>query len=162
MAAGSTPLTVLVAIDGSDRAEYALNWYLDGIHKDTNKLVLFHAAEPLNVIGECPSVDTYESMMEDSRQKAGKLENKFKQILESRNVKGEVHTVYGNRPGETIIEGGRTHKVSMIVMGTRGLNRSRRTMMGSVSDYVTHHAHCQVLVCRNSEKDELDMSSTKE
>ena len=70
-------------------------------------------------------------------------------------VQGEVHSVYGNRPGETIIEGAKSHKASLIVMGTRGLNRTRRTMMGSVSDYVTHHAHCPVLVCRSSDHDEV-------
>jgi len=37
---------------------------------------------------------------------------------------------------------------TLIVMGTRGLGKVRRTIMGSVSDYVVHHAHCPVIVCR--------------
>eukprot|EP00914_Ancora_sagittata_P018879 GHVO01037386.1.p1 GENE.GHVO01037386.1~~GHVO01037386.1.p1 ORF type:complete len:158 (+),score=19.96 GHVO01037386.1:32-505(+) len=151
MATGQLSLTVLVAIDGSDIAEFALNWYLDGLHKDGNKVILFHAEEPLTVIGEVPSVESYEQMVEDGRQRSEKLEDKFRNIMQSRNVQGEVHSVYGNRPGETIVESARKYDVNLVVMGTRGLNRNRRTMMGSVSDYVTHHAHCPVLVCRKGE-----------
>ncbi len=33
-------------------------------------------------------------------------------------------------------------------MGTRGMGTIRRTLLGSVSDYVVHHAHCPVTVCR--------------
>ena len=33
-------------------------------------------------------------------------------------------------------------------MGTRGLGTVRRTILGSVSDYVLHHAHCPVCICR--------------
>jgi len=38
--------------------------------------------------------------------------------------------------------------VTTIVVGTRGLGSVRRTILGSVSDYVVHHAHCPVIVCR--------------
>ena len=38
----------------------------------------------------------------------------------------------------------------MIVMGTRGLGTIRRTLMGSVSDYVVHHARIPVIVVRDS------------
>ncbi|ELT99194.1 hypothetical protein CAPTEDRAFT_18759 [Capitella teleta] len=155
MATGQVPLTVIVAIDGSDIAEFALNWYLDGLHKEGNKVILFHAEEPLTVIGEVPSVESYEQMVEDGRQRSEKLEDKFRKILQNRNVQGEVHSVYGNRPGETVVESARKHGVDLIVMGTRGLNRNRRTMMGSCSDYVTHHAHCPVLVCRQGEGSSL-------
>lgn len=40
----------------------------------------------------------------------------------------------------------------MIVMGTRGLGTLRRTILGSVSDYVVHHACCPVLVCRSGQE----------
>lgn len=36
----------------------------------------------------------------------------------------------------------------MIVVGTRGMGKVRRTILGSVSDYLVNHAHCPVIVCR--------------
>jgi nucleotide-binding universal stress UspA family protein len=36
----------------------------------------------------------------------------------------------------------------LIVMGSRGLGRIRRALMGSVSDSVVRHAHCPVMVVR--------------
>ncbi len=42
-------------------------------------------------------------------------------------------------------------KASIIVMGTRGMGTLRRTIMGSVSDYVLHHAHCAVIMCKSAD-----------
>ena len=37
---------------------------------------------------------------------------------------------------------------AMIVTGTRGMGKVRRTILGSVSDFLVHHAPCPVVVCR--------------
>ncbi len=57
-------------------------------------------------------------------------------------------TAYGSKPGEAIVDASQEVKADMIIMGTRGLGTIRRTIMGSVSDYVVHHASCPVIVCR--------------
>jgi nucleotide-binding universal stress UspA family protein len=36
----------------------------------------------------------------------------------------------------------------MIVMGSRGHGKIRRTLLGSVSDAVVRHAHCPVTIIR--------------
>ena len=38
--------------------------------------------------------------------------------------------------------------IILLISGTRGMGTIRRTILGSVSDHVVHHAHCPVLVCR--------------
>ena len=50
------------------------------------------------------------------------------------------------KPGEAIVEAAKKENVSLIVMGSRGLNTLRRTFMGSVSDYVLHHVHVPVMI----------------
>ena len=51
-----------------------------------------------------------------------------------------------------IVEKAKEHNPKLIVMGSRGLGTVRRTILGSVSDYVLHHAHCAVAVCHASDE----------
>lgn len=53
-----------------------------------------------------------------------------------------------NDAGEAIVSVAKEEKAQLIVTGCRGMGKIRRTFLGSVSDYVIHHAHCPVLVCR--------------
>lgn len=54
----------------------------------------------------------------------------------------------GGKPGEAILKIAREENATLIVTGTRGLGKIRRTVLGSVSDYVIHHSPVPVLVCR--------------
>jgi len=63
-------------------------------------------------------------------------------------ISGTVRSEFSNNPGELICHIAQHEAAVAIVTGTRGLGSVRRTIMGSVSDYVVHHAHCPVIVCR--------------
>ncbi len=54
----------------------------------------------------------------------------------------------GMKPGSVITRAAEEEDAGMIIMGTRGMGTVRRTILGSVSDYVVHHSHCPVVVCR--------------
>ena len=60
---------------------------------------------------------------------------------------GKFRTGSG-KPGEVICSIAEEEKASLIVCGTRGQGTIRRTLLGSVSDYIIHHSHVPVLVCR--------------
>ena len=57
---------------------------------------------------------------------------------------------FDRSPGHFIVDSANKEKAGLIVMGTRGMGKIRRTIMGSVSDYVVHHAHCPVMVCKDA------------
>lgn len=63
-------------------------------------------------------------------------------------LQGDVQIGFGD-PGEQICAFAAKTHAAIIIMGTRGLGAIRRTIMGSVSDYVLHHSHVPVLICRN-------------
>ncbi len=63
-------------------------------------------------------------------------------------IKYKFHGQVGD-PGVHICTIAKDEKATMIVLGTRGLGTIRRTIMGSVSDYVLHHAHIPVLIYRH-------------
>jgi nucleotide-binding universal stress UspA family protein len=54
-------------------------------------------------------------------------------------------------PGSAILQIAAEENASMIVMGTRGKGMLRRTILGSVSDYVLHHAKIPVIICHADE-----------
>ncbi|XP_048741472.2 universal stress protein Sll1654-like isoform X2 [Ostrea edulis] len=76
----------------------------------------------------------------------GKL-NEFAKLMESEHATGTVRSAQSSVPGEGIVKTARELNASMIIMGSRGLGTIRRTILGSVSDYVVHHSHVPVIVC---------------
>ena len=53
--------------------------------------------------------------------------------------------------GEAIVTAAKEEKAALIVVGTRGMGKVRRTILGSVSDYILHHSHVPVLICCHKE-----------
>jgi len=143
---------VLIAIDGSDQALEAFKFYMGSLHNKDNQLLLIHSAEPPTVPSQHAmymSAELWAEMLEAEKTKVKKLEDKYAELMRENHVSGKIKAIFGNRPGETIIQEAAENKANMIVMGTRGLGGVRRTILGSVSDYVLHHAHCPVIICRH-------------
>jgi len=56
------------------------------------------------------------------------------------------------KPADVIINTAAGEKAGMIVLGSRGLGRLKRTFTSaSVSDQVLHRAKCPVVICRASD-----------
>lgn len=53
-------------------------------------------------------------------------------------------------PGRVICELATNWSADLILVGSRGLKGLKEMFLGSVSNYVTHHAPCSVLIVRNS------------
>jgi len=53
-----------------------------------------------------------------------------------------------NTVGGGLVTEAERQGVSLIVIGSRGLTGLKRTLLGSVADYVVKNAHCNVLVVR--------------
>lgn len=142
---------ILVAIDASEQAEHAFNWYLTTVHKPDNQVVCVHVPEVVDadrsrMLYLSPSA--WEESVKKEQDKVKALEDKFNGKILENGISGKIRAEPGNKPGEVIVKVAEEEKATMIVMGTRGLGKVRRTIMGSVSDYVVHHAHCPVVVCR--------------
>jgi nucleotide-binding universal stress UspA family protein len=72
-------------------------------------------------------------------------------------VEAEFTQDFGN-PGRTICNLAQTWSADLILVGSRGLTGVKEMFLGSVSNYVTHHAPCSVLVMRETAK--LDSESS--
>lgn len=147
---GSYAWVVCIGVDDSMVCEQAFNWYLDNIHRDGSYLVLINCIE-LPCLYSYQEVYTPPAMWQTAlRREADKtqqLEEKYVNKLKFHNIAGR-YVIRDGKPGEGIVKLSKECDADMIVVGTRGLGKVRRTIIGSVSSYVIHHAHVPVIVCR--------------
>lgn len=155
---------VLIAIDGSPQAEAAFDWYITYAHTPKNELLLVHVADPPFVSTQqvmYMSKELWEEMLAQEKEKVQLLEDKFADKMRAAKVAGRIKAVFNNRAGEALVDIAKEKKPIMVVMGTRGMGTMRRTILGSVSDYVLHHAHCPVMICRSEAQAERMRSNSK-
>ena len=101
---------------------------------------------PLYELPEHPA--EFEDVLRENRRRAKEvLEQQAKRIEESGVSVKETHLLEG-RADEEIVELAEEIGAGLIVMGSRGHGRLRRTLLGSVSDAVVRHAHCPVTIVR--------------
>ena len=60
-------------------------------------------------------------------------------------MSADYEQIYGN-PAKTICRVAKNNDIDLIVIGRRGRSGISELMMGSVSNYVLHHAPCSVLI----------------
>jgi nucleotide-binding universal stress UspA family protein len=65
--------------------------------------------------------------------------------LDGEGMKAEYVSAAGH-PGDSIVAAAKEHGADLIVVGTRELGIVQRLLGASVSDSVSHHAHCDVLI----------------
>ena len=74
-------------------------------------------------------------------------------------VRVESTQIHGS-PGRTICEVARTWGADLIVIGSRGLFGPSELQLGNVSNYVTRHAPCSVLIVHSQAEDLAEWSET--
>ena len=152
------PTKILLATDGSKEAVLAARTAEDLAKKTHSELHVVHAfgIVPVGppVYPEATELQSVEFEAEsDERQRIS--EQRAREVLETEVQK--VRSGGGAVAVEHLVEGrvapeivGLAEEIGagLIVMGSRGLGGIRRALMGNVSDLVTRHAHCPVLVVR--------------
>lgn len=146
------PDKILIAVDGSDQALHAFNFYVSTVHRADNEVVILHCPELTQAFSKHLKAgdhsQDWSELLEQEKKRWNTVQERYQALIEEHKLKGEFEVEPSNKPGESIVRVATDKKADMIVMGTRGLGTIRRTIMGSVSDYVVHHAHCPVIVCR--------------
>lgn len=89
-----------------------------------------------------------EHAIREEEKKAKEMEKKLEGYLVETGIEGQVIITKGD-PGPTLIKLADEFNAAYIVTGTRGHGKIRRTILGSVSDYVMHHSHVPVLIYRS-------------
>lgn len=134
-------MKILLAYDGSDGARRALGVVLE-LARSTDVVTVVGVAEGVPLFGYAGTLPSPEQEAERDRRVA-----EAESTLSARDIAATLAVRSGD-PATAILEVAEKEHADLIVMGTRGLGTAERWLMGSVSDKVLHHAHCNVLVAR--------------
>ncbi|CAI2736275.1 unnamed protein product [Schistosoma spindalis] len=144
---------VLMPVDGSEHSERAFNWYMDNVMKTTDGLYLVHIVEPLspglnyNLASKSPSIkDDFSKHLNSLVESGRALRAKFFTRCEDSGLSARFTIHVGTKPGENIVRIANEHGVDLVIIGNRGIGTVKRTFLGSVSDYVLHHANVPVII----------------
>lgn len=140
---------ILVATDGSEGADLALNKAVAIAKRNNAKLFILHVLDT-RAIQATSSSDIHfrealrtlgDRVMEEAKDYAtGQGLTEVETILEMGSPKSIIAEDIPKREG-----------IDLIVMGAKGMGAIERFFMGSVSENVIRHAACDVLVVRPDE-----------
>lgn len=141
---------VILAVDSSEHAERAVNFFLSELSRPGDVIHVLCIIEPRlyaapsegsNVIGRL------EAELKQRQEAAQQMGERICKRLQNAGFAGNYLLRVGTeKPGVYICEVANDKDAQLIVMGSRGLSKIRRTFLGSVSDFVLHHAHRPVCV----------------
>lgn len=141
---------ILVPLDGSEYANRALNYAIELAKKFSSEILLVHAVPTATAFITGPEV-LDSSLIVGLRKQ---LEDSGRNILASAEeqtkkagIKATMKLGYG-KPADEILRIAKEENVNLIVMGDRGLGAVGRFFLGSVSDKVSHHSTCPVLLVK--------------
>jgi nucleotide-binding universal stress UspA family protein len=146
------PKKILLATDASKDAEKAALIASDIASSTDSELHVLHVGNTKDfhvAPGAEQSFSPRTGSLGDIREKAEKtLEDAVKQVEEAGGTVAQSHLRLGDPDDEILRFCDEQGGFGLIVMGSRGLTRIKRVVMGSVSESVVRHAHCPVLVAR--------------
>ena len=140
---------ILVAVDGSPFAERALSYAIDLAKKYGSKLIILHVimrrfyAVTPSEAGVLATATFVKEMQDEGKAIIDKAEEPAK----AEGVNYESRLAEGV-PAEEIVKISESERVQLIIIGSRGLTEVRAFLLGSVSDKVSHHCKCPIMIVK--------------
>ena len=138
--------TILLAVDGSEPAEKAVELAARIAKADGDEIVVVHVTERLPYREVQPPPEGH---LEGDRG-AIQLAEQYTKDLEAAGLRAGVdlrHTMYGSA-ARLILDAAKEHGAGLIVMGSRGHSDLAALLLGSVAHKVLHLSECPVLIAR--------------
>ncbi|KAJ4954932.1 hypothetical protein NE237_011715 [Protea cynaroides] len=156
MATTAEKPVMIVGIDDSQHSFYALEWALDHFfapfasNPPFKLLIVYAKPSPSSVIGiGGPGViDVLPIVEADLKKIAATVLQKAKETCHSKSVDDVLVEVLEGDARNVLCEAVEKHHASMLVVGNHGYGAIKRAVLGSVSDYCAHHAHCTVMIVK--------------
>jgi nucleotide-binding universal stress UspA family protein len=136
---------VLVATDGSSRANRAVDWAVDLSERYEAELHLIRVV--------VPKVGTGVGAAE--REQAARDEVALRQQAESLAPgRGRAHVVIHEKPAHAICQTADEQKIDAIILGNAGMSGRKEFLLGNVPNWVSHNAPCTVIIVNTNDDDQ--------
>lgn len=155
---------ILVAIDRSSQASLVFSQALQQAHIAGGQLMIAHVVRPASDIpagsfmglGTIADVDTYATLRRAQHERAQKevrqAQDWLRFYVQQATAKGVAVEVdcRSEEAAVWICRLAQNWGADLIVLGRRGHQGIKEIVLGSVSNYVIHHATCSVLVVQGT------------
>ncbi|XP_020592595.1 universal stress protein PHOS34-like [Phalaenopsis equestris] len=151
---------IVVGIDDSEHSFYALQWILRRFFFGGSnvsplgadyKLIVIHAKPlPSSVIGiGGPGVaDVLPYVELDLKRIATEVIEKARKLCVANLVRDVIFEVAEGDARNILCDAVEKFNADVLVVGSHGYGAIKRAVLGSVSDYCAHHAHCTVMIVK--------------
>jgi nucleotide-binding universal stress UspA family protein len=154
---------IFVAIDNAPQADAIFEKGLDLAQKHQAELLLFHClpfehpelAAYSDLYGQ--NLTNFSRMMQEHLASTTEETRQWLNAYSDRANHAGVKTDWTWKVGEAgkwICQAAKDWNADLIVVGRRGRNGIAEILLGSVSNYIIHHAACSVLIVQGSHQDE--------
>lgn len=131
---------ILVAIDRLSLALLIFEQALELAKKESASFMVFHCLDSANIRQLTSLID----VEEETKQIQEWLQT-YHHKVKNQGVSAEFGYQVG-KPGLSICDLAQNWEADLIVLGRRGYKGLDKVLLGSISNYVVHHASCSVLV----------------
>jgi nucleotide-binding universal stress UspA family protein len=143
---------IMVGVDGSKYSEEALKTAIEIAKPFGSKLVIATVYAGQHYLGLMQNYTT--ELPPEVETNLNAMLSKYKDMATTAGlmaVEIKIFSVISNlmSVGAGLVIEAEKMDCSMIVVGTRGWTGIKRTLLGSVADYVVRNAHCDVHVVRH-------------
>ncbi|WP_022792106.1 universal stress protein [Marinococcus halotolerans] len=137
---------ILVAVDGSEEADYAFETALPIAKAQGSQLVI---TQVINRNAYRPMSNYDSTVISNVEDDARQLLDKYKKQAEEFGITDVVADIeYGSPKTAIPRDLVPKYNVDLIVTGATGLNAVEKIFLGSVSEHITKNADCSVMVVR--------------
>lgn len=149
-------MTVVVGVDESEPSSYALQWTLQHFFPPGQphlyRLVVVTAkptaASAVGFAGP-GAADVLPIVEADLKRSAMRVIDKAKELCAQAQLADDaVYEAVEGDARNVLCEAVERHHAEMLAVGSHGYGAIKRAVLGSVSDYCAHHAHCTVMIVK--------------
>ncbi|MFS0644305.1 universal stress protein [Siminovitchia sp. 179-K 8D1 HS] len=141
---------ILVAVDGSEPAEWAFRKGIEIAKRNNATLNLVHVVDTSQYHG----IELYDvNFTKRAIKRAEELLDGYAQEAKEKGIE-KVETLVQEGSPKAVITKHAAKKVGadLIICGAKGMNAVERMFLGSVSEHITRHAECDVLIVRTEKE----------